>query len=482
MEMMYAETHRLSSFEGWPAEDATTVTETHRRLSPECPFILHPECTDNVRIFDRGELKDEQLRLSTFVHWPVPFISRQALAKSGFYYTHQSDEVQCAYCAGVIGRWEVGDDPFVEHEKFFPTCQKVIENAISSDPIPDPSIGIQPVQMPHVPGYSTLDSRIRSFERWTMGHVQDPVLLSQAGFYYLGVADEVRCFHCDGGLRFWLVDDDPWFEHARCFPKCQFVQLVKGQLFIENVQTQIKQSSASSQQQQHHLEQSQSSSGAVVPSMSLEDALLTEPVQMALLMGLNVGRIRAATMRHLNTFGQPFLTSHELVEAVLDDQIEQQDLQPTTSSRMGRRIENELTQWISTAISSSVAAAQQQTHAQPLIAHVDCVPDGPSSSHIPKLADKSDTVKDETSTASSVPDAHSAAASKMLTDEASVRLEEENKRLKDARECKICMSDEVGVVFCPCGHLVSCVQCAPAVIKCPVCRALIKGRVRTFLS
>merc|ERR1719341_2368706 len=41
-------------------------------------------------------------------------------------------------------------------------------------------------------------------------------------------------------------------------------------------------------------------------------------------------------------------------------------------------------------------------------------------------------------------------------------LESENARLKEQRTCKICMDGEVGVVFLPCGHLCSCVLCAPS--------------------
>merc|ERR1712051_547495 len=58
----------------------------------------------------------------------------------------------------------------------------------------------------------------------------------------------------------------------------------------------------------------------------------------------------------------------------------------------------------------------------------------------------------------------------------------ENTRLKEQRTCKICMDGEVGVVFLPCGHLCSCVNCAPALKDCPVCRRAIQGTVRTFLS
>lgn len=66
--------------------------------------------------------------------------------------------------------------------------------------------------------------------------------------------------------------------------------------------------------------------------------------------------------------------------------------------------------------------------------------------------------------------------------EKSISLEEENRQLKEARQCKICMDGEVGIVFLPCGHLATCVNCAPNLEDCPVCRSAIKATVRTFLS
>ena len=42
----------------------------------------------------------------------------------------------------------------------------------------------------------------------------------------------VKCFYCDGGLRNWQAEDDPWTEHARWFSECGFVRLVKGDEFI----------------------------------------------------------------------------------------------------------------------------------------------------------------------------------------------------------------------------------------------------------
>ena len=77
--------------------------------------------------------------------------------------------------------------------------------------------------------------------------------------------------------------------------------------------------------------------------------------------------------------------------------------------------------------------------------------------------------------------AKSVAGDKNVT-ESSEDLELENRRLKDQRTCKICMDREIGVVFLPCGHLISCVQCAPALKDCPLCRQPIHGTVKTYMS
>jgi len=66
-------------------------------------------------------------------------------------------------------------------------------------------------------------------------------------------------------------------------------------------------------------------------------------------------------------------------------------------------------------------------------------------------------------------------------DEAAVQLEE-NRKLKEARTCKVCMDHETNTVFLPCGHLVCCESCAKSLSDCPICRSLIRGTVKTFLS
>jgi hypothetical protein len=63
---------------------------------------------------------------------------------------------------------------------------------------------------------------------------------------------------------------------------------------------------------------------------------------------------------------------------------------------------------------------------------------------------------------------------------ASVQLKEEYQRLQQEQLCKICMDEKCTIVFLPCGHIVSCSRCAPALRKCPICMQIIKGSVRAY--
>ena len=48
--------------------------------------------------------------------------------------------------------------------------------------------------------------------------------------------------------------------------------------------------------------------------------------------------------------------------------------------------------------------------------------------------------------------------------------------------CKICYTNELNVVFLPCGHVVSCTKCAEVLYKCPICRSYIENSNRIYFS
>lgn len=63
-----------------------------------------------------------------------------------------------------------------------------------------------------------------------------------------------------------------------------------------------------------------------------------------------------------------------------------------------------------------------------------------------------------------------------------ISTEEQLRRLQEEKLCKICMDRNIAVVFVPCGHLVTCKQCAEAVDKCPMCYTVITFKQKIFMS
>ena len=63
-------------------------------------------------------------------------------------------------------------------------------------------------------------------------------------------------------------------------------------------------------------------------------------------------------------------------------------------------------------------------------------------------------------------------------------LEAQAKIAEDSQFCKICMENEISFVFIPCGHLITCENCALSenLKNCPMCRKKITTRLKTYLS
>lgn len=59
--------------------------------------------------------------------------------------------------------------------------------------------------------------------------------MADAGFFYCGsgLNDKVMCFSCGGGIEDWEYYDDPWMQHAICFPDCFYLNAVKGTDYVD---------------------------------------------------------------------------------------------------------------------------------------------------------------------------------------------------------------------------------------------------------
>ena len=97
-----------------------------------------------------------------------------------------------------------------------------------------------PCDHPKNPHMSTKKGRLQTFldnsSIWPAHRIRaTPHEIVDAGMYYLGERDRVKCWYCNGGLQNWERDDNPWEEHAKWFPLCEYVLQRKGLSYVQKV-------------------------------------------------------------------------------------------------------------------------------------------------------------------------------------------------------------------------------------------------------
>jgi len=55
-----------------------------------------------------------------------------------------------------------------------------------------------------------------------------------------------------------------------------------------------------------------------------------------------------------------------------------------------------------------------------------------------------------------------------------------SERVSERNMCRICEERERKCVFLPCGHYCTCLECSEKIDTCPLCRANILQKVKTF--
>lgn len=433
--------------------------------SPNSATERQPETRSERRFHWQSALLLEAVRRQTFTNWPVAYIDPDELAKAGFFYLRTEDHVQCTFCQGIVGYWDQGDKPEVEHRKHFPNCPFITGAATGNVPrtgsdenntalfsflcdyyafrvsstrpqqlntsyqtdstkIPD---GGQ-LAFPHL---NTVSNRLSTYTRWPRHVNVGPDVLAEAGFFSTGLADWVQCFHCGGGLYGWRFGDNPLMDHARFYPFCPFA---RGKLGDDVVNTALK-------------ENPPPMSGSRKISLTDTEAelLLHHPMAKRLVgMGLSPVSVREALRNLLETRGILCRTVTEALELVFD--YEEKQRRNSTSSAMshdGPMLPNEVV----------------NGHQVPCPA---TMPPSPSFSTVPAVrkpnADYTRLLEEVETMKSQV-------------------LKEERRLL-----CRLCQKSQIAVVFQPCSHLHLCAECARPRDTCPTCGAVVRGTLKPILT
>nr|XP_027233599.1 death-associated inhibitor of apoptosis 2-like [Penaeus vannamei] len=213
--------------------------------------LVHTESSKSriYKAFKSLDLVFEATRLQTFIDWPLEKPNPSELATDGFIYTRTKDYCTCVFCWQLI-QIEINDNPRQKHERIAPFCPFIRDQPVGNVPINQNTCGTIVTKSypecdrlgvfikrcpPKRKDYMLIEKRLKSFDvnKWPDDLTQTREDLVDAGFFYCGLSDHVRCFHCGNGLRNWESGDIPWNEHARWYPHCHYVNIRKGQEFIE---------------------------------------------------------------------------------------------------------------------------------------------------------------------------------------------------------------------------------------------------------
>lgn len=78
-----------------------------------------------VPLFLSTMMLNESERLVTFeLKWPHDknYVSTEEMARCGMFFTGLDDNVKCAFCPIMLHKWEFGDKPIIDHNKFDRKC------------------------------------------------------------------------------------------------------------------------------------------------------------------------------------------------------------------------------------------------------------------------------------------------------------------------------------------------------------------------
>ncbi|XP_078494573.1 baculoviral IAP repeat-containing protein 7-A [Ciona intestinalis] len=268
--------------------------------------------------------------------------------------------------------------------------------------------------------------------KWSSyGIVTTPEQMADAGLFYLGDRDRTKCWYCNGGLQNWEPNDDPWYEHAKWFPECEFVLQQKGERYVHRIARQFP---------------------------NLNRPRISNPYQM-------FGRSN-------NDVPPPQPQPQSPGPVIIDPQEEQRKLKSKIDEEMkssavveGAKQMGFEEKEIKRAITQNMKKTGESFST--LLSLVDAI-----------LADNGDddTSSEEQSETSTAPET----TLTFNTDQQSTA--SELQRLEMARFCKICRQKEAAVVLLPCGHLSCCDTCGKEITKCPICKLAVTDKVHSFIA
>ncbi|AUV65385.1 IAP-3 [Alphabaculovirus myunipunctae] len=260
----------------------------------------------------------------------------------------------------------------------------------------------------------TIEERLITFANWPSNNPVRPEELARNGFYYLGVNDEVRCAYCKVEIYKFQKGDNVENDHRKWAPQCPFVR----KLIIENTNV-----------------------GASSSEVGIDVAGSLPRIADRIAYPKYVYyQARFDSLRLM--FG--WENSHRMAQAGFF--YEANENHPVD---------------LAICYSDGCALNNWSCTDDPFVEHARWFP---TCRYMIKLKGH-EFIQKVISESCAIKEAAAAAAAA-----ASVNKDDDDDETNDKFLCGICLHNRKNVCFVPCGHVVSCANCALKIQRCPVCR------------
>lgn len=329
----------------------------------------------------------------------------------------------------------------------------------------------------------SFDKRLHTFNNWHHTSV-NPLDLVRDYFYYLGIDDKCQCTQCGGVLGGWSLGDNVHREHRKHFPDCPFIQqCLQNPEPINPPQGYVSQGynfGAQNPEQSVPMETSQTPADKPGVTRPKYREYALEQTRLASFTGWPTQMKQKPDA--LAQSGFFYLGQGDKVKCFYCGGI-LWDWDPSDEPNTEHAKWFPKCPWLSLSKGDAFVEKVQKD-----MMNMTMNPSQPEETAVKVVEDTqpkivSGTQPSSSSTATGPASSKNYSTESHLNETEKINLQEvieENRRIKEEKQCKICMDADVSVVFFPCGHLACCPKCAVPLEICPICRKPIEKQVKIY--
>jgi len=320
--------------------------------------------------------------------------------------------------------------------------------------------------------FNTAKARLETFKHFPQNLAISAVDFAEAGLYYTGQSDTVKCPYCLARLYNWEVGDVPMQEHCRHFKRCPYVlymqrsQKTHTTHYQQTPQNMSADKFTGSTEKQTGSNNNYESVVKIVQQLGYDNEIIAKSFSILRKKGIT-------SFNTIQLLDEIFLLENENIvttNEIASDKKQHQTVshRPIQPQRCLIDSNNFL------AVTPEISSSQAQSIYKPVVSGKE--PDRSSQSQSQSLLTVPSPVKGLQNKVENSTSLH------YINDPKLKKLTDERQKLNETFICHKCQQHKIDQLFLPCRHMVACGKCSDTTKNCFKCSKVIVGTVKVFTA